>query len=130
MAQRICFLGRGGSGKSTVAQNLSHALALKGYRVLLVGNDISLSSTLLLRGEADISPALEDYREHYEIDLSDYVLPTASGVYCLELGSIDPGAGCLVKIIYANRQSFHCRHQPAFKPPNTQKSNVLLLMLV
>ena len=31
MAQRICFLGRGGSGKSTVAQNLGHALALKGY---------------------------------------------------------------------------------------------------
>ena len=97
MAQRICFLGRGGSGKSTVAQNLSHALALKGYRVLLVGNDISLSSTLLLRGEADISPALEDYREHYEIDLADYVLPTASGVCCLELGSIDPGVGCLAR---------------------------------
>lgn len=97
MAQRICFLGRGGSGKSTVAQNLGHALALKGYRVLLVGNDISLSSTLLLRGEADISPALEDYREHYEIDLSDYVLSTASGVYCLELGSIDPGVGCLAR---------------------------------
>ena len=38
MAQRICFLGRGGSGKSTVAQNLGHALALKGYHVLLVGN--------------------------------------------------------------------------------------------
>ena len=88
MAQRICFLGRGGSGKSTVAQNLGHALALKGYHVLLVGNDISLSSTVLLRGEADISPALEDYREHYEIDLNDYVIPTPSGVYCLELGSI------------------------------------------
>ncbi len=97
MAQRICFLGRGGSGKSTVAQNLGHALAQKGYRVLLVGNDISLSSTLLLRGEADILPALEDYREHYEIDLSDYVLSTASGVYCLELGSIDPGVGCLAR---------------------------------
>ncbi len=97
MAQRFCFLGRGGSGKSTVAQNLSHALARKGYRVLLVGNDISLSSTLLLRGDADISPALEDYREHYEIDLGDYVLPTASGVWCLELGSIDPGVGCLAR---------------------------------
>ena len=97
MAQRICFLGRGGSGKSTVAQNLGHALALKGYHVLLVGNDISLSSTVLLRGEADISPALEDYREHYEIDLNDYVIPTPSGVYCLELGSIDPGVGCLAR---------------------------------
>ncbi len=97
MADRICFLGRGGSGKSTVAQNISHALAQKGYRVLLVGNDISLSSTVLLRGEADILPALEDYREKYEIDLHDYVLPTPSGVYCLELGSIDPGIGCMAR---------------------------------
>lgn len=97
MTQRICFLGRGGSGKSTVAQNISHALARKGYRVLLIGNDISLSSTLLLRGTADIAPALEDYREHYEIDLNDYILPTDSGVYCLELGSIDPGVGCLAR---------------------------------
>ncbi len=97
MAQRICFLGRGGSGKSTLAQNIGHALARKGYRVLLVGNDISLSSTVLLRGDRDILPALEDYREHYEIDLNDYVLSTASGVYCLELGSIDPGVGCLAR---------------------------------
>ncbi len=97
MAQRICFLGRGGSGKSTVAQNLCHALSQKGYHVLLVGNDISLSSTVLLRGEADIQPALEDYREHYEIDLNDYVIPTQSGVYCLELGSIDPGVGCMAR---------------------------------
>ncbi|MEG2923919.1 MAG: AAA family ATPase, partial [Oscillospiraceae bacterium] len=51
MAERICFLGRGGSGKSTIAQNLSHALAKKGYHVLLVGNDLSLSSTVLLRGD-------------------------------------------------------------------------------
>lgn len=97
MTQRVCFLGRGGSGKSTLAQNISHALARKGCRVLLVGNDISLSSTVLLRGDQDILPALEDYREHYEIDLNDYVILTQSGVYCLELGSIEPGEGCLAR---------------------------------
>lgn len=97
MVQRICFLGRGGSGKSTIAQNISHALALEGYRVLLVGDDNSLSSTILLRGDADILPALEEYRAHYEIDLKDYVIPTESGVFCLELGSIDPGIGCLAR---------------------------------
>ncbi|MEG0339050.1 MAG: hypothetical protein RR573_03945 [Oscillospiraceae bacterium] len=37
MAERICFLGRGGSGKSTIAQNLGAALAQKGYHVLLAG---------------------------------------------------------------------------------------------
>ncbi|MEG0649051.1 MAG: hypothetical protein RR764_04360 [Oscillospiraceae bacterium] len=97
MAERICFLGRGGSGKSTIAQNLSHALAKKGYHVLLVGNDLSLSSTVLLRGDAAIMPALEGYREKYEIDLDDYVIKTQSGVWCLELGSIDPGVGCLAR---------------------------------
>lgn len=97
MADRICFMGRGGSGKSTVAQNLCHALARMGYHVLLVGNDLSLSSTVLLRGDAEIRPALEDYREKYEIDLSDYILATASGVFCLELGSIEPGLGCLAR---------------------------------
>lgn len=97
MTQRVCFLGRGGSGKSTMAQNISHALALMGCRVLLVGDDNSLSSTVLLRGEAEVRPALEEYRAHYEIDLRECVIPTPSGVFCLELGSIDPGIGCLAR---------------------------------
>lgn len=95
MAQRICFLGHGGSGKSTVAQNISHALALLGYRVLLVGD--SFYSTALLRGQAEVLPALEAYRAQYKINLKDCILPTQSGVFCLELGSIEPGIGCLAR---------------------------------
>ena len=49
MAERICFVGRGGCGKSLLAANLSHALARMGYKVLLVGNDT---------GE-DLAPALQ-----------------------------------------------------------------------
>lgn len=97
MAERICFVGRGGCGKSLLAANLSHALARMGYKVLLVGNDTSLSSTMLLRGEADIEPALEVYREEYEVELSEVMLPTPSGVWCMELGSIDPGRGCMAR---------------------------------
>ncbi|MEG0177963.1 MAG: hypothetical protein RR508_01660 [Oscillospiraceae bacterium] len=97
MAERICFLGRGGSGKSTIAQNLGAALAQKGYHVLLAGNDITLSSTVLLRKDKDIVPALEVYRDKYEIDLNDHIIATDSGVWCLELGSIDPGIGCLAR---------------------------------
>ncbi|MFV0412800.1 MAG: hypothetical protein ACK5L3_05940 [Oscillospiraceae bacterium] len=100
MVQRICLLGRDGSGKSTIAQNLCHALSLMGKKVLLVGDDISMSSTLLLRGCADILPALEDYRDKYEISLNDYILPTKSGVYCIELGSLEPGIGCMVRSIH------------------------------
>lgn len=98
MAQRVCFLGRGGSGKSTVAQNLAHALAQNGYHVLMIGNDIDLSSTALLRGDNEaVLPALEAYREHYEIDIIDHIVKTESGVWCLELGSLEPGLGCMAR---------------------------------
>ena len=40
---------------------------------------------------------LREVAHRYEIDLNDYVIPTPSGVYCLELGSIDPGVGCLAR---------------------------------
>lgn len=97
MAQRVCFLGRGGSGKSTVAQNLAHALSQNGYHVLMIGNDIDLSSTALLRGDAKVKPALEAYREHYEIDIADHIIKTECGVWCLELGSLEPGSGCMAR---------------------------------
>lgn len=97
MTKRICFMGKGGTGKSVLVCCLSQALTAMGYRVLQVGNDISLSSTALLRGEQRILPVLEEYREKYLIRLEDYVLQSSSGVYCLELGSIVPGGGCLAR---------------------------------
>lgn len=94
MTQRICFLGRGGVGKTILVSNISAALAKAGYHVLQVGNDISLSSTELLRESKEITPVLDEFREKYNICVEDYLVRTPSGVYCLELGSIDPGAGC------------------------------------
>ena len=94
MTQRICFLGRGGVGKTILVSNISAALAKAGYHVLQVGNDISLSSTELLRESKEITPVLDEFREKYDIYVEDYLVRTPSGVYCLELGSIDPGAGC------------------------------------
>lgn len=94
MTQRICFLGRGGVGKTILVSNISAALAKAGYHVLQVGNDISLSSTELLRESKEITPVLDEFREKYDICVEAYLVRTPSGVYCLELGSIDPGAGC------------------------------------
>lgn len=94
VVQRICFLGRGGVGKTVLVSNLSAALAQKGYRVLQIGNDISLNSTELLRESKQITPVLDEFRLKYDIRIEDYLVDTPSGVFCLELGSIDPGAGC------------------------------------
>ncbi len=95
--ERICFLGKGGIGKSVLASNMSEALTLEGFHVLQIGTDISLSSTLLLRGFIDIPSVLEDYRDKYDIQLNDYIVKSDSGVYCMELGSIEPGVGCLAR---------------------------------
>lgn len=97
MLQRIGFLGRGGVGKTILVSNISAALAKAGYHVLQIGNDISLNSTELLREHKEITAVLEEFREKYDICVEDYLVETPSGVYCLELGSIDPGAGCLAR---------------------------------
>lgn len=97
MAEKICFLGRGGVGKSVIVSNISASLAKMGYGILQVGNDISLNSTILLRDDENINPVLEDFREKYSITVEDYMVKGHTGVYCLELGSIEPGVGCLAR---------------------------------
>lgn len=97
MAERICFLGRGGVGKSVIVSNISASLAKMGYGVLQIGNDISLNSTILLRNEENITPVLEEFREKYQITVEDYLKKGTFGVYCLELGNIEPGVGCLAR---------------------------------
>lgn len=99
-AKRICFLGKGGIGKSVIVSNLSEALTEQGYHVLQIGNDISLCSTLLLRGTEDVKPVLESYRTQYDINLEDFILQSKSGVFLMELGGIEPGVGCLARGIH------------------------------
>ncbi|RHP32322.1 nucleotide-binding protein [Lachnotalea sp. AF33-28] len=99
MIQKIGFLGKGGIGKSTIICHLSAALSNMGYHVLQIGNDISLNSTAILRGDQDIIPVLEEYREKYVLNLEDYIVKSGCGVYCMELGSLDPGVGCMARSI-------------------------------
>ena len=97
MAKNICFLGKTGIGKSLIISNLSESLVKQGYRILQVGNSICMDSTELLLGDTDISPVLEDFRDKYTIDMKKYIVQSASGVYCMELGGITPGAGCMAR---------------------------------
>lgn len=96
-AERICFLGKNGIGKSVIVSNLSEALCRQGYRVLQIGNDLSLSSTLLLLQNADIPPVLKALREQYAVDLRQFIAQSDCGVYCMELGGVTPGAGCMAR---------------------------------
>lgn len=97
MLQKIGFFGKGGIGKSVVVSHISVALSRMGYHVLQVGNDLSLSSTVLLRKNEKILPAMEVYCKKYEISLEDLIVKSESGVYCLELGSVTPGMGCIAR---------------------------------
>lgn len=97
LVRKISFLGRSGTGKTILVSNLSAALVQLGYNVLQIGSDISLSSTELLREDKAITPVLDEFRDKFDIQIEDYVVDSPCGVYCLELGSIDPGAGCLAR---------------------------------
>lgn len=99
MTERICFLGKGGAGRTMAASHTAQALAKKGLHVLLIGNDISLSTTLLLRGGRDPLPVMEAFREFGTIDVCDYVIEGSDGVLLMELGGIKPGVGCLARDI-------------------------------
>ncbi|BCN31264.1 nucleotide-binding protein [Anaeromicropila herbilytica] len=108
--ERICFLGKGGTGKSVIVSNLSEALNKKGYRVLQIGNDISLCSTLVLRGDAEVTPVLPSYRALYDIQLDDYIMKSKNGILLMELGSIEPGSGCLARGIHHIDELLESQH--------------------
>ena len=99
--RQIAIYGKGGIGKSTIASNLSMALAEKGLAVMQVGCDPKRDSTRCLTGGRLIPTVLETYREHlrqgrdaYAIVLEDIVFRGPGGVYCVESGGPEPGVGC------------------------------------
>lgn len=59
MTRRVAILNfKGGVGKSTIAVNLSHALALRGARVLLVDCDLQANASSFVPGAKDTAPTL------------------------------------------------------------------------
>ena len=93
---QIAIYGKGGIGKSTIAANISAALAASGQRVLQVGCDPKHDSTrLLLRGQTP--PTVLAYIRDTppgQYRAEDIVLTGEFGVDCAEAGGPEPGIGC------------------------------------
>ena len=93
---QLALYGKGGIGKSTMAANISVALARKGKKVMQVGCDPKHDSTrLLLEGKAQ--PTVLDYVRTTPIGkrkLDDVIMKGTDGVLCTEAGGPEPGIGC------------------------------------
>lgn len=93
--KKIAIYGKGGIGKSTIACNVSAALARQGLRVMQIGCDPKADSTSLLRGGERIPTVLQLTREKGKaLALDDIVFEGAYGVKCVEAGGPVPGLGC------------------------------------
>lgn len=92
---KFAIYGKGGIGKSTIASNLSVALAEQGYRVMQIGCDPKADSTTLLRHGKELPTILSTVREKKDNFLLEEVIHTGyRGVLCVEAGGPIPGLGC------------------------------------
>jgi len=93
---RIALYGKGGIGKSTMAANLSAALAGHGKRVLQIGCDPKHDSTRLLLAGQRATTVLDYLRETPpdQQRLADVLHVGSGGVVCVEAGGPEPGVGC------------------------------------
>ena len=93
---QLALYGKGGIGKSTMAANISVALAKKGHKVMQVGCDPKHDSTRLLLGGV-AQPTVLDYVRNTPIGkrrLEDLIVEGTEGVLCTEAGGPEPGIGC------------------------------------
>jgi len=97
MSFKCSVYGKGGVGKSTVAGNVSIALARRGKKVLQIGCDPKHDSTFTLTGFLipTIIDTLQSKDYHYEdVWPEDVIYQGYGGVDCVEAGGPPAGAGC------------------------------------
>ena len=90
--ENLVFFGKGGIGKSTIAANLTALLAAGGKKVLHVGCDPKMDSTLPLMGEHIPSFASAPGGD---AGLRERIFPSpVKNAFCIEAGGPQPGVGC------------------------------------
>ncbi len=101
--RQIAFYGKGGIGKSTVAQNIAAALAARmGRHVMLVGCDPKADSTRLLTHDAPRETVLDLLQDSKARPGADKLVREGfAGVACVEAGGPEPGVGCAGRGIIA-----------------------------
>ncbi len=94
--KEIAIYGKGGIGKSTLASNISAALALVGNKVLQIGCDPKHDSTRLLTHGKRITTVLDYIRDTAALDQKseDILFHGFAGTGCIEAGGPKPGVGC------------------------------------
>jgi len=93
MTEHIALYGKGGVGKSTLAVNLSAALAEAGFSVMQIGCDPKGDSCALLNNGAPLPTVFDLLREQGGISADSVVHEGFKGIACVELGDpFDSGA--------------------------------------
>lgn len=92
--ERLVIFGKGGIGKSTLATNVSAALALSGKRMLHVGCDPKHDSTVALLEGRMIPAVVDSIGELEGLTPADVVTPSPLGIDCVEAGGPGAGVGC------------------------------------
>ena len=93
--RQIAYYGKGGIGKSTIAANISAALADDGSNVMHIGCDPKHDSTRTLVNGRWLPTVLDTYRKKgNRIELDDVLFTGYKGVICIETGGPEPGIGC------------------------------------
>ena len=94
--RQISIYGKGGVGKSTVASNLSVALAEKGRKVMQVGCSPKSDSTYFVLGKMCEPTILNQIRMkgNREEPISECVKTGYNGIVCAETGGPEPAQGC------------------------------------
>jgi nitrogenase iron protein len=91
---KIAFYGKGGIGKSTVAANISAALAIQGYKNLHIGCDPKADSARCLVGHKIPTILQQLHGKQDGITRQDIVFRGFGGVECIEAGGPEAGIGC------------------------------------